>query len=142
MHKQHLLEEEVAEHDANLLIQLDHTDLTETTANTPQTIALFTKGAGRAYKLVKSVLKTPFKDASDVALNTTTLIVGDSGDTDRLLVSQELNENGTEVLLKEGVAALYAPTGDTVTNAIFGSMADKSLSDIDTGLVYLYFKLV
>lgn len=141
MHRQHLLEEEVAATGANLLVILTHEDLTESTVNTAQAIDLFTKGNGRTVKLVRSKIVTAFEDASDAALNTTTLIVGDSGDDDRLLASQELNENGTEVEIKEGTGTTHAPTSDTTYQATFGSMSGKKLSDIDTGEVHLFFNL-
>lgn len=141
MHRQHLLDEEITATKANLLVILTHEDLNEATANTAQAIDLFTKGNGRTFKLVRSKLIKPFRDKSDADLNTTTLIVGDAGDADRLLASQELNLNGTEVLVKEGTGTVHAPTADTTVQATFGSMAAKSLVNIDEGEVHLFFDL-
>lgn len=125
-------------------IRVTHEDLTETTANTAQTIAIFDVVDGDCVTDAAIRLVTAFKDASDTALNTTTLIVGDGGDTARYIASAELNENGSEVLAKGGVAAKMPSayvTTDTV-DAIFGSMADKSLSDVDVGVVDIYLKVV
>lgn len=124
---------------ANVAVEITAADLTETTVNTAQTIELFPVKLGTRVELVGAFLKTPFKDASDSALNTTTLIVGDGADTDRLLASMELNENGSEVLAKVGAGA-YAYVGADTVDAVFGSMALKNLADVDVGEVVLYFK--
>lgn len=100
-----VLEEQAAAGGANVRVEVTHADLTEATANTAQTIPLLTVGAKMAVRLVKAVLVTPFKDASDADFNTCPATVGDGSDVDRLLASMELNENGTEVLLKPGPAA-------------------------------------
>lgn len=121
---------------------LTHEDLTESTANTAQTIEIYSAPAGSFVRSAGFVLNTAFEDASDNALNTTTLIVGDGGSTARFIPSKELNVNGTEVLAWQTSNATdtvpYAyPSADTI-DAIFGSMAAKSLSDIDTGQVSIY----
>lgn len=91
-------------------------DLTEETANTAQVLNLLNVKAGQAVRLVKAVLVTPLKDASDAAFNTTAVTVGDGSDADRFLASMELNENGTEVDLKLGPQTLpVALTAATVT---------------------------
>lgn len=142
MNRMALLQEEIAVHNANVRVVITHEDLTETTANTAQVIALMTKGAGKSVELVKSQVITPFEDASDAAFNTTTLTVGDTGDADRLLASQEVNVNGTEVLVKKGTGTVYEPSSDTAINLTVGSMSGKSLSNIDTGEVHLYFNIL
>lgn len=121
---------------------ITHEDLTETTANTAQTIALADVENKVAVECVYTDLVTPFEDASDAAFNTNTLIVGDGGDTDRLLASQEMNENGTEVDMKVGTGTLHVFTGDDTVDAVIGSMTAKSLSNIDTGEVHIYLKIV
>lgn len=117
-------------------------DLTETAANTAQTIALMSVEVGdvvhsAAYRLVDG-----FEDASDNALNTTTLIVGDGGDTDRFIVSKELNENGSEVdnwaTAQVTDSLPYAYLAADTVDAVFGSMAAKALNDIDTGEVHIF----
>jgi len=114
-----LSNDQIAFHKANLLVIVGHADLTESAANTAQTIPLLSLAAGKAARFVKYDLVTPFKDASDAAFNTTAAIIGDGNDTDRFLASTELNVNGTEVLRKfgqpaAGVSALTAATVSTV----------------------------
>jgi hypothetical protein len=117
---------------------ITHADLTETTVDTDQEITLFTTPANRcSVECKKSVLVTALEDASDAAFDSTTLIVGDT-DTDRLLASQELNENGSEVLKKIGTGTKHVYTSATAINATIGSMAAKALNDIDTGEVHIY----
>lgn len=122
-------------------VVITHEDLTETTANTSQKIEMFSVPAHTVVKSAAFRLITPFEDASDNALNTTTLVVGET-DVDRFIVSKELNVNGTEVL--SWATAQVTDTlpfafvaADTI-DAAFGSMADKSLSDIDVGEVHIY----
>jgi hypothetical protein len=172
--------EAVAQHGATHVAIVTHADLTETTANTAQVIALIAAPANTVARVVKVKNVIPFKDASDAALNTTALTIGDAGDADRLLASTELNVNGTEVLLKQGpvnsnLATVATADGSdagttqtlanalkaafnvlvgllnvgpghvyasaTTINATFGSMADKSLSNIDTGEAHIYLNL-
>ena len=118
---------------------ITHDDLTMATANTVQTIELLSVAAGDVVNTAAVKVVTAFSDASDTAYNTTTLIVGDDGTTNRFVTSQELNVNGTEVLYK--AATNTAPHAYTVANtvdAVFGSMAAKSLSDIDAGEVHVF----
>lgn len=120
-------------------IVLTHEDLTTATANTAQTIALLSVEAGDVVTHAASKLVTAFSDASDSAFNTTTLIVGDDGSTNRFLSSTELNENGTEVYYKAGTnTAGFAYTAANTVDAVIGSMAAKSLSDIDAGEVHIF----
>ena len=118
---------------------ITHADLTETTANTAQTIALVTLPVGTVVLRSAMYLKTPFQDSADGAHNATGLIVGDSGDTDRLLTATELNVNGTEILAKAWPSTVpYAAASSTVVNAIFSSMSAKNLAALDTGEVWIY----
>lgn len=135
-------EERLAHGGATHVAVITHEDLTETTANTAQTIALMNVANKVAVECVYTDLITPFKDASDAAFNTTTLIVGDDGSTNRLLASQEMNKNGTEVDMKVGTGTCYVFTADNTVDAIVGSMAAKSLSNIDTGEVHIYLKVI
>ena len=123
------------------LVWVHHEDLDLTTANTAQTLALIDVADGDVCLACAVRLRTAFKDSADAALNTTTLIVGDSGSTARFLASTELNENGTEVLAKAGTGTGYAYTSTTTIDAIFGSMAAKSLSSLDTGKVAIFLKI-
>ncbi|RLA51427.1 MAG: hypothetical protein DRQ98_11525 [Gammaproteobacteria bacterium] len=127
-------------------VVLTHADLTETTANTAQTIEILTVELGSRVSEASYILKTDFEDASDVNLNATVLEVGDDTDPNRYIVSKELNTNGTEIQAwstandVNTVPYTYL-TADTI-DAVIGSMAAKSLSDIDTGEVWIYLNVV
>jgi hypothetical protein len=138
-----LLGEEAIAKKADLVVHITHEDLTEATANTTQTLSPFTiLGNNQAVELVELAVKTPFEDQSDAAFNSTALIVGDGGDTDRLLTSTELNRNGTEVLVKAGTGTIFTPTADDTIDFIFASMLAKSLVDIDKGELFAYFRIL
>lgn len=120
-------------------VEIKAEDLTQTTANTAQTLTMAVE-AGEYFKVIGYTLVQAFADASDAAFNTTTLIIGDGGDTDRFLTSSELNVNGTEVIFKGGTGTeLVYTTADTV-DFTFGSMTAKSLADIDQGRILIYVK--
>jgi hypothetical protein len=141
---QKLIDQETREMGYTHRISVTHEDLTETTANTSQTIAIYSAAAGLAVTGVGyAYLVTPFQDASDAALNTTTIIVGDGGNDDRYLASMQVNANGTPVTYKLGpydTCNFVYTTADTI-DIIFGSMTAKSLSNIDTGQVDIYLHL-
>lgn len=120
-------------------IILTHEDITESAANTAQTIAIMTVLAGQALLGAALKLVTPFKDASDNAFNSTTIKVGDGIDDDRAINSQQANENGTEVLygVNDPAKLPYVYLADDTIDIIFGSMAAKALSDIDVGEVHI-----
>lgn len=137
-----LSQEEQAKTGFTHRINLTHEDLTETTANTAQTIAILTVAARDYVSDAAFNLVTPFEDASDNALNTTTIIVGDDGNDDRYIVSTELNKNGSEILAFGAAStARYAYLAANTIDAIFGSMAAKSLSDIDVGEIDIFLKV-
>lgn len=118
---------------------LTHEDLTETTANTAQTIELLDVAAGDVVSSAAVKVVTKLEDASDNAFNTTTLIVGDGDSTNRYIASQELNKNGTAVLYKANANTVpNAYTAADTVDAVFGSMAGKKLSDIDAGEVHVF----
>jgi len=118
---------------------ITHSDLTEATANTAQTIELLDVAAGDVVHTAAVKVVTALSDASDTSFNSTTLIVGDDGSTNRFVTSQELNVNGSEVLYKAATnTAPHAYTAANTVDAVFGSMAAKSLSDIDAGEVHIY----
>lgn len=127
-------------------VKLTHADLTETTANTAQTIELITVAQGSVVQSVAYNMPVAFKDASDVNLNSTTIIIGDGNSTSRFLASKELNVNGSEVLAwvtANDVDTLpYAYLAADTIDATIGSMAAKSLSDIDTGEIDIFVNVV
>lgn len=118
---------------------LTSADLTESTTNTAQTIELLDVAAGDVVHTAAVRLVTAMADASDSAYNTTTLVVGDGASSNRYVTSQELNVNGTEVLFKAATnTAPHAYTAADTVDAVFGSMTDKALADIDTGEVHVF----
>lgn len=124
-------------------INITHEDLTEATANTAQTIAIFTVAAGDVVNDAALAVTTAFEDASDNAFNTTTVIVGDGDDDDQYIASTEVNVNGSEVKYKACAAdAQLAYTAADTVDIIFGSMAAKSLSDIDTGELDVFLSVI
>lgn len=134
----------------NFVTYLQAGDFTETTANTAQVIELFDVIAGDMITGMASYLETPLADASDAAFNSCTLSLGDGADADRYLGAVETNVNGTEIIFAAttGTTAVDAVTADKVpyaynaadtVDATIGSMASKSLSNIDTGKVWIVF---
>ena len=120
---------------------VDHTDLTETTANTAQSITLLSLAAGDvvhsgAYKLV-----TPFQDTADAAFNTTAVTTNAAGSA--LISATETNVNGTEVFYKAhtATAPLTVNTGTSTVSASFASMSLKSLSALNAGEVHFFFSV-
>ena len=117
-----------------------HADLTETTANTAQSITLVTLAAGDvvhsgAYKLV-----TAFQDTTDAAFNTTAVTTNAAGSA--LISATETNVNGTEVSYKAhtATAPLTATSASTVA-ASFAAMSAKSLSALNAGEVHFFFSV-
>lgn len=88
-------------------------------------------------------LTTAFKDASDVAFNSSTISFGDATTATRFINASEANLNGTEII--EVVPG-------AVTNAIYltaagqlkltlNAMANKTVSDLDYGQAYILCEL-
>ena len=120
---------------------VDHADLTETTANTAQSITLLSLAAGDvvhsgAYKLV-----TPFQDSADAAFNTTAVTLNAAGST--LMSATETNVNGTEVFYKAhtATAPLAVNTGTSTVAASFAAMSAKNLAALNAGEVHFYFSV-
>lgn len=122
---------------------VDHTDLTEATDNTAQNITLITLPAFSVVKSAATYLKTPFQKTGTAGYNSNVLIVGDSGDTDRFIASQQLNVNGTEVLAKAHAASTtpFAYEAATAVVANFASMASFDLAELDAGEVHIYLEV-
>ena len=126
----------------NYRFVIDHTDLTEATDNTAQNITLITLPAFSVVKSAATYLKTPFQKTGTSAYNSNLLIVGDSGDTDRLIASQQLNVNGTEVLAKAQASTIpYAYEAATAVVANFASMASYDLLELDAGEVHIFLEV-
>ena len=123
-------------------IRVTHADLTETAADTDQTLTLAVAD-GEAFRVVAMRLVEPFEDASDAALNDTKFSFGDGGSATRFLAATQVNVNGTEIDYAPGVLGVPYPynTADTA-DLLVESMTGKSLSDIDTGIALFYVQLV
>jgi hypothetical protein len=122
-------------------VRITHADLTETTADTDQTLTIAV-AAGDLFQCLGMALVTPFEDASDAAFNSTQITVGDGNDADEFLLQTQINENGTEVDYIAGTGDAYAYTAADTVDILIESMAAKSLSDLDAGELVLYVKLV
>lgn len=112
------------------------------TAYTFNTAPLPILKAGMVVKRIHFYLSTPFKDASDSALNTTTINLGDAGSATRWMSGVQLNENGSEVITTfPGAAENTIYTGNSQIAIVLGSMAAKTLSDLDVGKFYCLFNI-
>ena len=126
----------------NYRFVIDHTDLTTSTDNTAQDITLITLPAYSVVLSAATYLKTPFQKTGTSAYNSNLLIVGDSSDTDRLIASQQLNVNGTEVLAKAQASTIpYAYEAATAIVANFASMASYDLLELDAGEVHIFLEV-
>jgi hypothetical protein len=120
-----------------------HTDLTESTADTDQTIALLSVVAGDVVQKAAYKLVTAFSDASDAFFNDTKVQVGDGSDTDEYIAAKQVNENGTEVLFAANVNTVpFAYTAADTVDLLVESMTAKSLSDLDAGEIHIYLAVV
>lgn len=130
-----LLTEDVALLGANLEIIVTHEDLTEATAATAQTLeALVATANYQMFEVVRAELLEAFEDTADAANNTTTVQIGDGGDTDRLLTSTQLNKNGAEVFIKAGTGTKHVFTAADTVDILFGApAADKTLAALNKG---------
>ena len=114
-------------------------DITESAADTDQTIALLSVAAGDVVEKAAYKLVTAFSDASDSALNDTKVQVGDGADTDRFIAATQVNVNGTEVLYAANAnTTSYAYTAADTVDLLVESMTAKSLSDLDAGEIHVY----
>jgi hypothetical protein len=116
-----------------------HVDLTESTADTDQTIALLSVVAGDVVQKAAFQLVTAFSDASDAAFNDTQVQVGDGSDTDEYIAATQVNQNGTKVLFAANVNTVpFAYTAADTVDLLVESMTAKSLSNIDAGEIHIY----
>jgi len=126
----------------NYRFVITHSDLTQSTDNTAQDITLVTLPAYSVVKSAATYLKTPFKQASDASYNSNTVIVGDAADDNRYIASQQINENGSEVLAQAQASTTpFANTAATAVVAKFASMASYSLADLDTGEIHIFLEV-
>jgi len=137
-----LMTEERVALGASHRIVITQEDLTQTTVNTAQVIKLLDIPAGGLVRNVYTKLQARFANTADTDLNTTALTIGDAGTANLFLASQELNVNGTEVRFKAGTGTQKAYDAAAVLNATFGSMALKSLADLNAGEVHIFVELI
>lgn len=127
-------------------LDFDVSDITATTAtNTAyvfNTAPLPVLKAGMIVKRILAYLSVPFKDASDVNYNSTTLSLGDAGSATRWMSAVQINENGTEVLTSfPGAAENTIYTANSQISLTLGSMAAKTVNDLDVGKFYILWNI-
>jgi hypothetical protein len=126
----------------NYRFVITHEDLTEAADNTAQDITLITLPAYSVVKSAATYLKTPFQLVGTTAYNSNVLIVGDAGNDDRFIASQQLNVNGTEILAQVHPSTTpFANVAATAVVAKFASMAAYSLADLDAGEIHIYLEV-
>ena len=120
-------------------VVVTHTDITESSADTDQTIAILSVAAGDVVEKAAYKLVTAFADASDAAFNDTKVQVGDGVDPDRYIAATQVNVNGTEVLYAANAnTTAFAYTAADTVDLLVESMTAKSLSELDAGEIHIY----
>lgn len=126
---------------ATHLIEVTAEDLTETTADTPQTIAVaLPAGTLAGVSAIKTV--ELFEDTEDAAFNNVAVTIGDAGSATRYLSSTQVNANaGTPIRYKGGAELAHAYNVAGELRIAFASMAAKSLADLNKGRLLVYARL-
>lgn len=127
-------------------LELDASDVPASvatnTAYTFNTAPLPLLRAGDIVKRIHMYLSVPFKNSADAAFNSTTISVGDAGSATRWVNAVQINENGTEVITTfPGATENQVYTANSQIQVILGSMAAKSLSDLNTGKLYVLWSI-
>jgi hypothetical protein len=126
----------------NYRFVIDHTDLTTAADNTAQDITLITLPANSVVKSAATYLKVPFELVGTAAYNSNTVIVGDAGNDDRFITSQQINVNGTEVLAQAQASTTpHAYVAATAVVAKFASMASYDLLELDKGEIHIFLEV-
>lgn len=115
-------------------------DLTQTTANTVQTITLCNLIAGDQIQRVKWYLSTPFQNTADNTNNATTASVGDSAAVTTHLAAGETNLNGTELIWRT-VSTVVAYTAGDIFTVTFTPKTGSALNVINRGELRLLVSL-
>jgi hypothetical protein len=107
-------------------------------------VAADTNPAGMAVLAAALNLTTAF-DASDAAINSLTVEIGDGGDTNRFLGPTEIAVDGTEILFEVSRVTTF-PYGYTAADGIdafftVGGGASPLLNEINSGQVEIYLRL-
>ena len=118
-----------------------HTDLTETTDNTAQSVTLLEVEPGDIVTRAAFKLVTAFENTASTAFNVTTLAVGDD-DVDEFIDETSVNDNGTPVFYASHINAdtpkVYTVAADGPITATFMSMASESLAELNAGEAHIY----
>lgn len=126
-------------------IKVGHADVAALGASAAVALNIFpgsgTNTAGLKFAVIAVILRTAF-DFSDSAINSLTAEIGDGGDADRFLVSQELAVDGTEILYKAGpgsTSPFIYTSADTVDLTLTASGgANPTLAEATSGEVDIY----
>ena len=138
-----LFNEEAAQRGANLVVEIEHSDFSANTSTGSAVLPAFAVHAPyQSVELVNSELIVPFQDKSDAAFSSTAIEVGDDGDADRLLASQELNANGSKIHQKAGTGTKYIPTSGNTVDLTVTPTAGKVLANLDAGKWRGFFRLL
>ena len=112
------------------------------TAYTFNTAPLPILKAGMVVKRIHFYLSVPLKASGDAAFNSTTINLGEASSATRWMSAVQLNENGTEVITTfPGAAENTIYTGDQQISFTLGSMAAKTLSNLNVGKFYCLFAI-
>lgn len=141
----------VAEHGFTHKAIITYADLTAAAgaSDTTVTLTLFpnpdsasdTFAVGTVVDNVAFDLVTAF-DASDAAINSLLLEVGDGGATARLSVQKELAVDGTEILCWQSALAYAYPVADTLdAKFTVAGGASPTIDELTSGEVHIYFRV-
>jgi hypothetical protein len=120
---------------------VDHTDLTETTAATSQTLTIMSLVAGDVVRAAAFKVVTSFADAADSANNTTTMTLNGAGG--EVVSSTQANANGTPVLYKAHTftAPRTATAASTVQLVAGAPASTKTLAALTAGELHVFFSV-
>lgn len=136
------LHEQAAHRGATHMSIITADDLTQPTANTAQTIKLCDLAVGDVMSFVEDNVKVPFKNSADAAFNTTTRSIGDVAAVNTHTAAAEANANGTVVPRKLSVVTVGPYTAVDKLAVTFNAMAAKSLVNINTGELHVFFGIL
>lgn len=120
-------------------------------SDTVATVQIYPETAGTAFPIGTAVTRCAMKlvtafDASDAAINSLALTVGDGGDVDRFLDSTELAVDGTEITFKASKVTTF-PHAYTAADGIDAQVtvaggASPLIDELTSGEVEIYLAIV
>jgi hypothetical protein len=125
----------------NFACKVTHEDLDLTTNSTAQTLELLDLAPGDIVLDCAVRVLTPFQNSADGAFNTLGIEVGDGGDVDRFLASQEVNVNGTEVLTKAGTGTRLAYNAADTVDIVVTPTSGKNVAALTAGDLVVYLRI-